>query len=423
MNFTFLIFLFLLLFLLFTFLIKRSDYLSPARLFSLVWIVVLGLCTLKLSRYQYGWSWYSWTVITITIISFLLGSYVVYTLNFGKNTYSIDTIRKLHSYYYKLDTNTLLKVTILLFLTYVISYFIIYSVRGFLPAFSTRPELNRATWGLFGIGLFIHLAPVIIFLSLVYILCYKGLSKKIIFYLMLLITIISFIFLQQRFSIVIGIILVINYLYYGTKKINFKNVFLFIISITIIIYGISAFREGKLFIHYMHFLSKMKYSPDYALFTEPYMYLVMNVENFAYAVEKIEYHTYGVYSFDFLIALSGLKHLLKEYYMITDFPALRTFMYNTYTMFFVYYRDFGLLGSFIFPFILGFTISHFYYKMKYYPNFHTISLYGTFVIGIIFSYFIPLFSWLHFVFNIFVIYFISKYLQRKSEFITTQSSL
>ncbi|RCK72889.1 MAG: putative TRANSMEMBRANE PROTEIN [Ignavibacteriae bacterium] len=415
MNIIFLIFSFLFLFLTSTILFKRTDIFSPARLFSLVWVFVLGLCSLKLSRFQYDWSIYSWYVLLITLTSFLLGTFVVYVLNFGKNIPTIPIIREIQSQKIKVNTYTIFKTIVFLFFIYIISYIIIYSIVDFLPAFSKKPHLNRATWGVFGFGLFIHLTPIIIFLSIAYFIHHKNLTRKFIITNIFLITFISFILLEQRFGLVFAIILAFVYLYYSSTKISIKNFLLSVIPIIAIIYGLTTLRESKYFIYYLYYLSNMKYSINYALFTEPYMYIVMNVENFAYAIEKTIHHTYGFYSFDFILALSGLKHFLKEYFGFNDFPALRTALYNTYSMFFIYYRDFGLIGSFIFPFLLGILISHAYYKMRYNPNFHTISLYAILVIGIIFSYFIPLFSWLYFIFDVLVIYFISRYIQQKSK--------
>ena len=43
-----------------------------------------------------------------------------------------------------------------------------------------------------------------------------------------------------------------------------------------------------------------------------------------------------------------------------------------------------------------------------FKNLNSISLYGVFVFVILFSFFIPMLSWLHFVYNLSIIYFISK---------------
>jgi len=395
---------------------KGTDIFSPARLFSIVWLFLIGLSLLKLSRYQFEWSWFSWLVIFTTIFSFLLGTFVVYVINFNSRVNSISFIRVIQSEYYSINTYSIFKVILLLFLAYIISYIVIYLVVGFIPAFTPRPNLVRAKWGMFGFGLLIHLTPIILFLAIVFWMRYKNLDRKIIVGLLFLITFGTFFLLYQRFSLVFGMVLAFVYLYYGSKYVTLKNFLVFIVPLIAIIFGLSTIREGQLFIIYLHYLSQMKFPVKYAIFTEPYMYLVMNIENFAYAIEKLKFHTYGLYSFDFLFALSGLKHFLKEYFGITDFPALRSVFYNTYTLFFVYYRDFGLIGSFIFPFLIGMIASHFYYYMRRFPNIHTISFYGMWVCAILFSFFVPLLSWLHFVFDMFVVYFSTKYIHLKSSY-------
>ncbi len=416
-----LIFLFALIFVLLTFFSKNSDLFSPARLFSLIWLVVLFLSQLKLSFYQFEWNEFSWFVVGLSLISFLLGNYVVYSLNFFSTAYSLRLSRKKINRLDAIDESKLYYWTLVLFLTYIISYIVIWMIVGYIPAFTAHPNFTRVGWGIFGFGLFIHLTPLILYLVIVYWLKFKNALRKLILLLIALLTFGSFFLLYQRFSLVIGMILSLVFIYYGTTKFNFKNFLLFAIPLLLIIFGLSTLRESELFIYYLHYISNMKTSLKYAAITEPYMYLVMSVENFAFAVEKLEAHTYGLYTFDFITALSGLKHTLKEHFFISDFPHLLSPFYNTYTSFFIFYRDFGILGSFIFPFSMGFFISHLYYKMKFNPDLHTVSVYGMFVIIIIFSFFIPLITWLYFVFDFCVIYIITRLiLENKIDWTTKQ---
>ena len=174
-------------------------------------------------------------------------------------------------------------------------------------------------------------------------------------------------------------------------------------------YGVSTLRASNLFLEYLYYGGKMKFGKEFAIFTEPYMYVVMNLENFANAVNKLSNFSFGFYTFDFVLALTGLKHLLLDYGSFQSFPFIVDSSYNTYTMFFVYYRDFSLIGSFIFPFSLGLGIYGSYFHLKRKPNLNSISLYGVFVFVILFSFFIPMLSWLHFVYNLTIIYLISKH--------------
>jgi oligosaccharide repeat unit polymerase len=181
-------------------------------------------------------------------------------------------------------------------------------------------------------------------------------------------------------------------------------------------YGISTIRVSALFIEYLYYSARMKFGPQYAFLTEPYMYLVMNLENFANSVYHLNDFTYGYFTFDFVLALSGLKHWIAEYTYIEQFPYILNSDYNTYSMFFTYYRDFGLFGLFFIPFILGLVVSILYYKMRRKPDINSISFYGMFLFVLIFSFFIPMLSWLHFILNLTVIYFCTKLVVINSQY-------
>lgn len=179
-------------------------------------------------------------------------------------------------------------------------------------------------------------------------------------------------------------------------------------------YGISTFRTSKSIANIIYHISEMKYSIKYAIFTEPYMYLSMNIENYTNAVNKLENFSYGFYTFDFLLALSGLKHWIAEYAGFNDFPHLITVNFNTYTMFFAYYRDFGPIGVGVIPLLLGIIVASFYYKLRSDPNIFNVIVYGMLLFAMLFSFFIPMLSWLHFVFNLTVISIVSKIIIKKS---------
>ncbi|HMN25929.1 MAG TPA: O-antigen polymerase, partial [Ignavibacteriaceae bacterium] len=197
-------------------------------------------------------------------------------------------------------------------------------------------------------------------------------------------------------------------LYYGSFKLKASYIFVIISILIIVIYGISDLRAGDLFIEILYYTGQMKFNKSFAIFTEPYMYITMNLENFAFSVEKLTDYTFGYYSFDFFLALTGLKHWIAEYSNLNPLPYLVNPGYNTYTMFFVYYRDFGIIGSLFFPLILGISSYVIYLKMLFKPNINSVSLYGIVTFVIIFSFFIPMLNWLHFVYNIALIQFLTK---------------
>ena len=387
---------------------KGTDVFSPARLFVIIWSLAIGLADLKLSRYQIVWTGYSWAILSISLFSMLTGMFVVYVINLDKPVARIESIRSLLKTNI-FDSGLLLRYIILLFSAYSISYVVSTLVIGFIPLFTKFPGVARNDWGIFGFGLFVQSFPTIIYLIILYYTITKGYSsKKLLLAAVLVVTFLTYAFLLQRYYIVFAILLSVVALYYLTNVLRVKNTVIIFIIIFISVFSMTFIRLTGTIANYLYFLSDMKYNVKYAAFTEPYMYIVMNLENFANAVNNVQKFTYGTFSLDFIFALTGLKHTLFQYMGLPEFPNLLTNNYNTYTMFFIYYWDFGILGVGLIPFIIGSLISASYYRMRINPNLNTISVYSICAFVIIFSFFIPIISYLHFVFNLLLIVFITK---------------
>ncbi len=400
----------ILVFILMVSLSKTTDLLSPGKLFLMVWLLAIGVTHLKLSRLQFDWPIISWVYLLIPVLSVLAGIFTVYVIFFDKDMMSLKTIRA-NFISSNINEIKLVRVIIILFIIYVFSYLVIYLYVGFVPLFTKYPNEARTRWSLFGVGLLIHLAPLILYFVIAYIiLIKKQYYKKSLLFLLFLVTLITFLFLLQRFGVFITIILSIVLLYYGTNKFNFKTFFVIIIFIAGISYLILSLRAGNLILQYFHQVSQMKYSAKYSIFTEPYMYIAMNLENYAYATTKLKEFTYGLSSFDFLFAISGIKHWLHEYINYIDNPYLINYNYNTYGMFFVNFRDFYVFGILILPYLFGFVTSFVYYRLRTNPNLNSVTLYGIFVMVILFSFFNPMLSWLFYIFDIIVLYTTTLYI-------------
>ncbi len=394
---------------------KRTDVLSPPRLFILIWSLAIGLMELKLSRYQPQWHSYKWIVILLPIVSMLIGMFISYVINIDRQLKSIFEIRQLVKKY-TFDSNLLFRFIMTLFIAYLISYIVSALVIGYIPLFTKYPGVARNDWGIFGFGLFVQSFPSIIYLIILYYLISKGHPiKKIIVTVVFIITFLTYGFLLQRYYIAFAIILSAATIYYLTDLLRFRNVLIIVIFASIIMFGMTFIRLTGTIANYLYYLSQMKFSVKYAFFTEPYMYIVMNLENFVHAASKIEKYTYGLQTFDFVYALTGLKHVMAEYLDLPRYPFLITNNYNTYTMFFVYYWDYGILGITIIPLIIGIIFSSMYYKMRNEPNLNSIAIYSIFVFVIMFSFFVPVLTFLHFVFNFVVIFFVTKLISIKNQ--------
>lgn len=400
--------------LLFTFINKKIDLLSPSRLFILVWSFAVGLANLKLSVLQKEWRDYGWLMLILTILSFIAGFFVVYVLNVDKKIRDISIIRQTIKNQ-KINKDLLFKVLIISFLLYTISYLVSFALMGFIPALSPRPEIRTQWVGIFGFGLITHaLPPILFYCSIYFFYEKKSLMKKIIVFFIALITFSLNLLILHRFDIVYWLIVLIVYLYYATEKLKLRTFLLWGFFLIAVFYGISTFRASKFISNMIYYTSGMKYSAKYAILTEPYMYFSMNIENFVHAVERYNNYTFGYFTFNPILSLIQLKHPLEEYMAIDKYPNLITYSYNTYTMFFEWYRDFGTFGLTLLPFIWGIIISSTYYNLKRKPSLPAITLYGGFLFVILFSFFVNMLGWLHFVFNLSALYMIAKLISKKN---------
>lgn len=389
---------------------KGSDILSPARLFLIVWSLAIGLAELKLSRFQFEWPAYSWIVILTCIFGTAIGMFTLYVVNYGKTSSRLVVDIRKSFIGYKIKSQYLFFAIIAIFLSYIISYYAIYLIQGFIPYFTLHPDATRTKWGgIFGIGLLVQAIPAILYLIFVYfIFVRKEMIKKAVLALVGLFTVITYLFILQRYFLILPLILILVLGYYCTKKINKKNFLIFIVLAGVIIYSISSLRVSAYAFNILYVISEMKVPPRYGFISEPYMYIVMNLENFARASNYLDSFSYGLFSFDFVLALTGVKSSLAEYVRASQFPYVITNSFNTYTMYFEFYRDFGIFGVGFLSFAFGAFVSHLYYRLKRKPDLNSVSMYAVCIFVIIFSFFVPIISWLIFVFNVLVIYYITK---------------
>jgi len=387
----------------------NTDKFSPGRVFGFVWALTLGLTDLKLSGLQHEWSPVIWMQVLIGPVAFLIGVAVIYVINLNTEIHPLEYHRN-NKQLYNIDKSKLFKIVVILFFLFVLGYIIIYLKTHEIPLFSSKPGRARSNFTMFGIGLFLHNVVLIVFFSCVYFISEKkNKIRKSILFIFSLLSIALYTLTLQRYQIFMAILMAITLLYYTTYRIKFKTVFIFSLVVIVFFYLVSSFRAGEIIIYVLYKMSKMKFSPNYAVFTEPYMYVVMNLENYARSIAKVEHFTYGYYTFDFMTAITGLKHWIEEYFALVETPFL-TSSYNTYSAFWTYYRDFGIVGIFIIPFTGGMAISSLYYSFKARPSLLKLAIYGMFLFAIIFSFFNSAIGFLWFVYNLIILSVTFKYI-------------
>jgi oligosaccharide repeat unit polymerase len=197
-------------------------------------------------------------------------------------------------------------------------------------------------------------------------------------------------------------------LYYVTHQIRLKTALPLFVAIAGFFYWIATLRLGSLLATYTYYSARMKFPIAYALLTEPYMYVVMNLENFARSVNRLEHFTYGYFSFDSIVSISGIEKWAGEYFGIDRYPFLVS-GYNTYTAFWVFYRDFGVIGLVVIPLMLGFCIGLLYYRMRTDPTIKKVTAYGVMVFIMSVSFFVFPLPFLWFEYNMLALYLILRW--------------
>lgn len=391
---------------------RDADFLSPARVFILLWSFVIGITDLKLSFLQSNWTYYNWFLVLLGLTTFILGIYISFIINLNNPVLTIDAIR-LKNRNIKINENFLYKFIVIYFILYVIAYIIEWQVEGYIPLISAQPEMARKMYGIFGVHLIVQSINVILFLILEYFIFIRAnKSKKFFLFFILIITTVTFALLLQRYNFIMLILMGISLFYYSGRKVNVRTFVIFAAIIISFVYGIQTLRESNLFLSYFYYLSDMKFSPRYAELTIPYMYISMNLETFVKYSSQLDHHSYGFFTLDFLTALAGVKHYILEYFNFEKFKSING--YNTYPFYWPYFYDFGIAGLAIIPFILGFIFSEFYYLLRKYPSLVTLSLYSVVFSVIAISYTSDPLTRLDMMYNFVIIVLVQIFIEKKS---------
>ncbi len=185
----------------------------------------------------------------------------------------------------------------------------------------------------------------------------------------------NYVLIVQRYGLFILLMMAFCLYYYSGKRVSGKTILVFASLLILTIVGIQSIRVSELIKAYIIYNSKIKFPMRYAELAIPYMYLSMNLENFARFYSQIDNHSFGFLSTEYIFHLFGTKYIIAEYFGIEKF---KYFIggYNTYPYFWPYYYDFGIIGLGFIPLIIGFLISEIYYFLHRNPSLTLLAVYS-----------------------------------------------
>ena len=380
-----------------------ADPLSPARVFGFVWSLVIALTDLKFSAFQHEWTFDSWILLLTAICAFLVGVFVAYVLSVRKKLVPIPAMREVLKQE-QIHETRLFWLICLSVVVYCAAYLLNFLAKGWLPIEAAERQISRVEFNVTGLTFLTYIVPSIFFFIVLYFLKVRGKrGRKTLLGFLLLIVFGSFLLFVSRFQIVIVFVVCGTVFYYATHFVRLRAALIVLALAIAFFYGISSIRFSHVVATYLYSTSKMRFPIDYAFLTEPYMYFVMNLENFARAVARLDHHTYGYYTFDFITAIAGLKYWVYEYFNMNRLPYLVS-NYNTYSAFWAFFYDFGVMGLALIPGALGFGTGLLYYRMRSRPTIKNVTAYGVMVFVMLISFFVFPLSFLWFEFNLLVTY-------------------
>jgi oligosaccharide repeat unit polymerase len=389
---------------------KNLDLFSPARIFTLLWAVLIFLIEFKFSGFQHVWATHSWIVLLIGLFAFILGIYISFVNKSDTKVFTINEIRERIKQSKPLyNRDNFFYILTFLVAAYFFSLIAEIMIEGYIPVFHPEPDVARVDFGVFGLHLFVQQMPVILFLVIEFFIIGSGSRfRKIAAVIFFILVFLSYFLLMQRFNYFYWLVMTFGLMYYSTRLMNFRNSVILLGSFFTFFFWLTTIRLSQYAAQFYYVTSKMNYHPKYASFTGVYMYLVMNVENFARGVVRLENHTYSAMTLDWIYALTGLKHWMKNYFGYVHNPHLNS-GYTTFPFLWDYFIDFGILGVTILPIITGYLIGRLYYYMRSKGTLEGVVYYSICLFLLLISFFVNPLTMLSVVSNIFVLWLIHRY--------------
>ena len=350
---------------------EYGYYTNPVGVFSGIWFLTIGFATLRLHHVQVEWKFMTWICLIIAFVLFLLG-YYSQILNFLKSKF-----KKNQNKIFDDNKKTNLYLILIVFFSSLISIIIECFVCE-IPMFS-KDIYSYTNFGVFGLRYFGVSSALVLPLSCLYIAKFRKLiSKKEWIFLI----IINILMLFVPFLIVSrGLVLSTLFFTLFTLCSIYKKKELFLIPIMLLIILFSWKTIGNLknmddaYLNkafYMNLLDNNNKDNKKENITEKanmgkktssaitikniklmrtYMFLCLNYDNFDLNVNDIKY-TYGKSSFYPIYIIAGLKFITQ---MEDPREKLKRIMYtyNTFSILFLPYMDFGVIGIAFFMFIMG----------------------------------------------------------------------
>lgn len=330
--------------------IRSGSLLSPAALFSLSFLSALGVSCLKLSRLETVWEGKTW-------ISFLL-IYVSFTVSYRFLSRKISE-KKLP----EIPPAGEISLSRVIFFLTAVSYgcFLLEALLlGYVPLFTVDTPHAYSYFHISGVHYFTVLCSLVPPAVVLYLHEVRGKKISLRTKAVIAAAVLSLflpILLVSRYQLLFACILsAVTFLTVNAGELRKYLRKGFVIPVLgsllcLVLLYVFITVERAHSVEYLNGIFEMK-NPDTPIwFTQPYIYIANNFDNFNCLVKDLPRHTFGLRMLFPVFALTGLKF---RYPQLVSFPLYVTKEeLTTVTMFYDAFYDFGIPGVVVFSVLLG----------------------------------------------------------------------
>lgn len=330
---------------------KTRDSLNPIGLFLVVWFITASISTLYLSPLQQEWNIEMFFVVISSAAAIAFAGYMIIPNQHSINSINIRVENNIEI------TNTFTILTRAIFLISLICVLIEWRYSGYI-----LPGLDFSSNGLDkktmvqGIPV-IHYGSILMPYCGVYAYFELQYTREHRLYCMAVIGI-SLIFYSYMFSVsrgtILALLLSFVFLKHKKKPISVKKL-IYITAIFLIVFiTITLIRipKGSLVFGAMGRTGEL-----FEYISPIYSYIAFNFENLLKLIKADTSYTFFHYSLLPIWDILGLRGMLNIRIYDTEFFNARTYLYS-------FYHDLGIIGTIIYPLIIGVILASLYNKMN-----------------------------------------------------------
>ncbi len=328
---------------------KTRNFINLPGLLSLFWLGGIGVASLKLSRLSAEWGFLTWTALLSFYILFLIGYYFYGFIR----KYSAKGMRAPGEVCIVAQNRRLFYCVVGLTALSFGAFLLEWAILGFVPAFVKDTPHAYSTFHVTGLHYFTvssALVPPLVTLYRIRTDRYKWIAYGCsgIGLLIPLLTVSRF-FLIMSVGMVLLLVIMGRALSSPKKTMAYiGGTLLLLIPLYILL---TVFRSHS--VSYLNEVFEMKDPDTPIFFTQPYMYIANNYENFHVLVENLTSLKYGIRQLFPFLALTGLKFVLPAGWISTEATFVTREELTTVTILYDAYYDFGIAGVMLFGFLLG----------------------------------------------------------------------